>query len=121
MINHPKNNFTILREIKQNPNISQRELSAKLGISLGSANFCLRALISRGLVKINNFSKSDNKLAYKYLLTPQGIREKAKMTIKFLDYKLKEYEILKNEIKALQDEATKNEIILPKKNKEDNS
>lgn len=97
--------FRILREIKKSPELSQRELSARLGISLGKANFLVRALIRRGWVKMENFKTSSNKKAYLYYLTPEGVEEKAKTTYQFLKRKTREYERLEEEIRQLREEA----------------
>ncbi len=95
----------LLRLLECNPEASQRELAAELGISLGKTNYCLRALVERGLVKARNFKKSHNKTAYAYFLTPQGIEEKARVTLRFLARKQREYVALKAEIEELQREA----------------
>jgi EPS-associated MarR family transcriptional regulator len=95
----------ILREIKKSPEMTQRELSSRLGISLGKVNFLLNALIERGFVKVENFKTSPNKKAYLYYLTPRGIEEKARTTYFFLKRKMQEYEQLENEIRQLQEEA----------------
>lgn len=87
---------------QENPNISQRELAKELGISLGSINYCLQVLIEKGWLKIQNFSRSKNKLGYAYFLTPEGIIEKSALTTRFLGRKLKEYEILREEIETLK-------------------
>ena len=94
--------YKILNSLQGNPRISQRDLAKELGVSLGKANYCLRALIERGWVKARNFQKSDNKKAYAYLLTPKGIEGKAKVTVRFLKYKINEYETLKHEISIMQ-------------------
>jgi EPS-associated MarR family transcriptional regulator len=96
--------YKFLNVLQDNPQISQRGLAKELGVSLGKANYCLRALIERGWVKARNFQKSDNKKAYAYLLTPKGIEEKARVTVRFLKYKINEYEILKHEISMMQQE-----------------
>ena len=96
--------YKILNSLQDNPRISQRDLARELGVSLGKANYCLRALIGRGWVKARNFQKSDNKKAYAYLLTPKGIEEKTRVTLRFLKYKINEYENLKREISILQQE-----------------
>lgn len=93
--------YKILKLVEAKPEISQRELAAELGISLGKANFCLKALIEVGLLKATNFRNSKNKLAYMYLLTPTGIEEKTKITMRFLKKKIEEFEILRNEIDDL--------------------
>ena len=77
-----ENNFKVLRIIKNNPNLSQRELASNLDFSLGKLNYCLKALKEKGLVKMKNFSSNSNKIGYAYILTPKGIREKTKLTIK---------------------------------------
>jgi EPS-associated MarR family transcriptional regulator len=96
--------FQLLREIHDKPEMTQRELSSRLGISLGKVNFILRALIGRELVKVSNFTKSDNKRAYLYFLTPHGIEEKARTTHLFLLKKMEEYERLRDEIQELKRE-----------------
>lgn len=97
--------YKILKLVEHNPAISQRELAMQLGISLGKVNFCLKALIERGLLKATNFRNNKNKLAYMYLLTPSGIEEKASITMRFLKHKLQEYETLQVEIEELRREA----------------
>jgi len=96
------NHFKVLRLLAANPQMSQRELSQVLGVSLGKTNYCVQALISKGLIKMESFSKSPNKLAYAYLLTPSGVAAKAGLTARFLARKLAEYENLKQEIATLQ-------------------
>ena len=90
--------FNTLRKIQNKPNSSQRELADELGFSLGKLNYCLNALKSKGLVKINNFKKNKNKLSYLYLLTPKGFVEKKNLTIKFLKIKIQEYDSLLKEL-----------------------
>jgi EPS-associated MarR family transcriptional regulator len=97
--------YKILKHLEANPEMSQRELAGELGISLGRVNYCMQALIEKGLLKANNFRNSKNKKGYAYLLTPRGIEDKAKMTVEFLKIKLAEHEALKKEIKSLQQEA----------------
>ena len=97
--------YRILKLLEGDPHASQRRIADGLGISLGRVNFCLQALIKKGLIKANNFRNSANKRAYLYLLTPQGIEEKARVTARFLRIKLDEYEILKREVEELQREA----------------
>ena len=97
--------YGLLKTLENNPSLSQRDLAKRLGVSLGKVNFCLNALVAKGSLKINNFRNSDNKLAYTYLLTPSGISEKARMTVDFLQYKVQEYERLREEIAELQREA----------------
>jgi EPS-associated MarR family transcriptional regulator len=100
-----ENRYKLLKLLHENPEMNQREIASALGLSLGKANFCLRALIEKGWIKVGNFSRSSNKKAYVYLLTLHGIEEKAKVTREFLARKEKEYEDLKAEIEELQEEA----------------
>ena len=94
----------ILRILEEEPEISQRELARELGISLGKANYCLQALIEKGWIKANNFKNNNNKKAYMYLLTRRGIVEKARVTARFLERKMSEYEALQREIAMLKQE-----------------
>ncbi|NOT14662.1 MAG: MarR family EPS-associated transcriptional regulator [Methylotenera sp.] len=96
--------YKILKLVRNNPTISQRELAIALGVSLGKTNFCLKALVDKGLVKVANFRNSKNKLAYMYVLTPTGLEEKASITVRFLKHKMQEYEALHHEIEALRKE-----------------
>ena len=97
--------YKILKILEFNPEISQRDLARELGVSLGRANFCLKALIEKGLLKATNFRNSKNKLAYAYLLTPKGIEEKSLITAHFLKLKMQEYAVLEAEIDTLRREA----------------
>jgi predicted transcriptional regulator len=111
--------FRIMRILQENPDLTQRELAEKLGMSVGGLNYCLNALIDKGLVKMQNFSNlidkglvkmqnfsnSKNKFKYVYLLTPMGIAEKVALTTRFLSRKMEEYEALKLEIEALKSEV----------------
>ena len=81
-----------LRLLENNPEMTQRELASTLGISLGAANFCIKALVDKGWIKIYNFRKNANKLGYLYLITPKGIALKTKLTVQFLTRKLIEYD-----------------------------
>jgi len=94
--------YRLLKLISEKPEISQRNLAAELGLSLGKTNYCLQAFITRGLVKVDNFRRSDNKRAYAYLLTPQGVEEKARVTMQFFRYMEAEYETLKREVAGLK-------------------
>ena len=98
-MNDNQDYLNLLRKINNEPESSQRKLANELGFSLGKLNYCLKALKSKGLIKINNFKKNPNKINYIYVLTPKGISEKTKLTINFMKRKMKEYEELKNEIK----------------------
>lgn len=100
-----ENHLKILRLLVKNPNLSQRELASVLGVSLGKTNYCLKALVGKGLVKIYNFHKSKKKLSYMYLLTPLGFAEKANLTAQFLRYKLAEFDRLNLEILLLKKEV----------------
>ena len=97
--------YKLLKRLEANPESSQRELAGELGISLGRVNFCIQALVEKGLVKAKNFRNSKNKAGYAYLLTPKGIEEKARITVQFLKIKVAEHEELTKEIEHLQQEA----------------
>lgn len=97
--------FRIMRLVDEQPDISQRELAEKVGISLGALNYCLKALMDKGFVKLENFQNSKHKFKYAYILTPSGIAEKVSITGRFLKRKLQEYEALKAEIDALKAEV----------------
>ena len=94
--------FRVLHLLEENPHASQREIATALGLSLGGVNYCLRALVGKGLLKIQNFRKSGKKLGYLYLLTPEGIFEKTHLTEAFLRRKMSEYEALREEIEAVR-------------------
>ena len=98
--------YKILKELQSNPDLSQRELAKRLGISLGKTNFCLKALIEKGLVKAGNFKRSSDKAKYLYLLTPKGIEERMSLTHHFLNRKLQEHDELTSEIEELRREIT---------------
>lgn len=104
--------YRVMQALTRNPDLTQRELSKELGVSLGKLNYCLKALIDKGWVKVGNFSHSKNKMNYAYLLTPKGISEKARMTQGFLHRKIQEYEALRAEINLL-----KNEILRSKESR----
>ena len=95
----------LLRRLESNPEYTQRELSNDMGVSLGKVNYCIKKLTEKGLIKITNFKQNPNKVGYAYLLTPQGIEEKSRLTFAFLKRKIIEYEILKKEIIALKLES----------------
>lgn len=97
--------YKILKLVEARPDISQRELAKDLGISLGKANFCLKALIEKGLLKAANFRNNQNKLAYMYLLTPAGIEEKSSITLRFLKSKMQEFELLQREIEQISQDV----------------
>ena len=97
--------YKLLKLIENEPHLSQREIAQQMGVSLGKTNYCLKALIDKGFVKIRNFYNNDKKSAYIYFLTPQGIEEKAEVTFRFLQRKLQEYDAIKAEIENLEMEA----------------
>jgi EPS-associated MarR family transcriptional regulator len=101
--------FRVLRILETNPQFSQRQIAQALGVSLGGVNYCLRALIAKGHVKVANFRRSDNKLGYAYVLTPSGVAERAQLAGHFLKRKLREYEAIKAEIEALGGESLTNQ------------
>ena len=90
--------FNVLRKIQRKPKSSQRELAKDLGFSLGKLNYCIKALKSKGMIKINNFKKNPKKINYIYVLTPKGISEKAQLTLNFMKIKMKEYDELRKEV-----------------------
>ena len=100
-----QDHFNVLRTIGKSKNITQRQLATKLGFSLGKLNYCVKALMDKGFIKINNFKKNPNKSVYMYILTPKGISAKAKLTVDFMKRKIIEYDELKAEI---EDDEKKN-------------
>ena len=100
--------FRVLSLLETQPELNQREMAKALGVSLGGVNYCLRALVAKGLIKMHNFQANDNKLGYAYLLTPQGMAEKLSLTAHFLQRKQQEYLALKAEIEALQQAMAEN-------------
>ena len=96
--------FRVMRILQENPDLTQRELAEKLGISVGGLNYCLKALMDKGMVKMKNFANAKNKFGYVYVLTPAGMAEKAAITHRFLQRKIVEYEALQAEIEALKRE-----------------
>ena len=97
--------YQLLKLIAEHPGYTQRELAAAMGVSVGKTNFCIKALISKGLVKAENFRRNHDKGAYAYLLTPKGIEDKAIVTVRFLQRKMAEYDALRAEIAALRREV----------------
>lgn len=100
--------FRVMRMLQDNPDLTQRELAELLGVSVGGVNYCLKALMDKGLVKMKNFANSKNKFGYVYVLTPSGFAEKAALTQRFLHRKIEEYAALKVEIEALSAEVIEN-------------
>jgi len=107
---HSELQFRMMRLLQENPQINQREISRRLGVSLGGVNYCLNALAAKGSIKIQNFKNNKNKWVYAYLLTPQGLTEKTELTGLFLKKKMQEYQFLKQEIQALTQEMNLMEI-----------
>lgn len=97
--------YKLLKIIENESHLSQREIAQRMDVSLGKTNYCLKALVDMGFIKIRNFYKNEKKSAYIYFLTPQGIEEKAQVTYRFLQKKIKEYECIKKEIRNLKNEA----------------
>ena len=104
-MNNKDIHLDLLRKLESKPEYTQRELSQEMGVSLGKVNYCMKKLTEKGWVKLMNFSHNPNKVGYVYLLTPRGIEEKARLTFAFLKIKLEEYEMLKNEISKLRQDA----------------
>ncbi len=94
--------YRVMQLLQENPDLTQRELAEKLGVSVGGVNYCLKALVDKGWVKMKNFAHSKNKFGYVYVLTPHGLSEKAELTGRFLKRKMAEYEMLKLEIESLK-------------------
>jgi EPS-associated MarR family transcriptional regulator len=103
-------NFRVLRMLQTNPDLAQREIAQQLGISTIGLNYCVKALIDKGLVKVHNSSQSKNKFGYIYVLQPQGLAEKAQLTSRFLRRKFAEYDTLRAEIATLQAEAARSQL-----------
>ena len=103
-VSREQNQYQILKSLEQDSRSTQRQLSNNLGVSLGKINYCIKSLIEKGFIKVNNFKNSDNKIQYSYLLTPKGIEEKAKLTLDFIRIKTQEYDTLKQEIESLKQE-----------------
>ena len=101
--------LSVLRVLSKQPDVSQRALSAQLGLSLGKTHYLLHALLDQGLVKMRNFQRSDSKLAYAYVLTPRGLREKLRLTKAFLRLKEEEFQVLRDTIESLRSELDRSE------------
>src|SRR3546814_6740017 len=99
---HDESHLKVLRLLESDPGLSQRDLSQALGVSLGKTNYCIRALLDKGLIKMQNFRNSQNKLAYAYLLTPAGIAAKAELTTSFLKINMREYQRSEEHTSELQ-------------------
>lgn len=97
--------YKVLRLLEGNPEMSQRDVARALGVSVGKVNYCVQALLRRGWLKATNFKNSHNKAAYMYFLTPRGVEQKGRMTVEFLQRKMREYELLRDEIRQLRRES----------------
>lgn len=111
--------FRVLRLLQESPEISQRELAQAVGVSVGGIHYVLSALIEKGLVKLGNFTASEDKRRYAYVLTPDGIARRAELTRSFLARKIEEYEALKNEIELLSSELEAQKLASSSLNYED--
>lgn len=112
--------YKVLKLLEKNPDLTQRQIAEKLGVSLGKTHYLVKSLIDIGWIKFGNFKRSDDKLGYAYLLTPQGISEKASITLKFLERKQKEYIKLNEEITQLKEDVRQQEnVILKNKSMKD--
>ena len=107
LMNQKDIRLDLLRKIELNPEYTQRELSQEMGVSLGKVNYCIKKLAEKGLIKITNFTHNPNKIGYVYILTPIGVEERARLTFSFLKRKIKEYEVLKEEIDKLKQDSEK--------------
>ena len=103
--------YQVLKLLEENPDLTQRQIAEKLGVSLGKTHYLIKSLTDTGWVKFSNFKKSDNKWGYAYLLTPKGISEKASITVKFLERKQKEYIKLHKEIADLKEDVRQQNIM----------
>ena len=99
--------YRLLKLLAPTPRLSQRQVAQELGFSLGKVNYCLKSLVDKGWIKAANFKNSRNKTAYMYLLTPRGIEEKTRVTVRFLQSRMREYEALRSEIEQIRDEANR--------------
>ena len=116
MNTHPRippetEHLQVLKLLQANPSLSQRQLAAEMGVSLGKANYCLRALVEKGLVKLGNFSKNPNKRHYAYILTPAGMEEKTRITLAFLKRNEAEFEAIRREIDTLKAELESPKVV----------
>ena len=98
--------YQLLRTLERNPEMTQRQIAKELDLSLGKVNYCLKALLDKGWIVAGNFKSSERKMAYAYYLTPQGIEEKATVTVRFLKRKLEEHEEIQRTIEELRSEVS---------------
>jgi EPS-associated MarR family transcriptional regulator len=101
-MNHKDIRLDLLQRLESNPEYTQRDLSKEMDVSLGKVNYCIKKLTEKGLIKLKNFKQNQNKIGYVYILTPKGIEKKTRLTYSYLKRKIKEYEILKDEIRKLK-------------------
>ena len=106
-MNNQEVHLNLLRRVELNPDITQRELSKEMEVTLGKVYYCMQKMIEKGCVKLLNFNRNHNKVGYVYLLTPKGIEEKTRLTFIFLKIKMKEYEALKKEVSVLNKDTEK--------------
>ena len=109
-LNEQEIRYRLLKILSREPNLTQRELASELGISLGKVNNCLSDLVQKGYIKVKNFKDSKHKLRYLYILTPHGLEEKARITVRFFKRKLKEYDQLQQQITELRQEIEEEEL-----------
>ena len=98
---HSETELEILQKLEENPKLTQRQIAEHMGLSLGKINYLIKALLGKGLIKVNNFRRSDNKIGYLYLLTPEGMDEKRKLTLIFLQRKSEEFDKLKKQFQRM--------------------
>lgn len=98
---HSETELEILQKLEENPNLTQRQIAEHMDLSLGKINYLIKALLGKGLIKVNNFRRSDNKIGYLYLLTPEGMDEKRKLTLIFLQRKSEEFDKLKKQFQRM--------------------
>ena len=107
--------LNLLNLLKEKPELSQRDMNQKMGVSLGKINYCISALSKAGMIKVERFKKAENKSAYTYCLTPKGIEELARLTVSFLKIRINEYDQIKKEIKLLSSRIDVVDPVLKKK------
>ena len=106
MAEDPEIPYHLLKILESDPNLTQRQMAGKMGLSLGKFNYCLKELVKKGFVKVERFTSSDNKATYMYILTPHGLEEKSRVTVSFLKRKMKEYKEIKQQLEDLKQEVS---------------
>jgi EPS-associated MarR family transcriptional regulator len=106
--------YKLLSLIQENPHYSQRELAEKVGVSVGKVNYCIKALVDVGYVKLNNFKSAEKKSGYMYFLTPKGMKEKLSVTLRFLEFKQQQYDEIKKEINILKSQVDRSDYDIQK-------